>query len=203
MQGYKRQSPYFCLGGAKIALQNSSDKLKSSKLSTKPEHTPEAIKALGQLRKKSNRKFLDHLKRQQPSNLDVRVQDIHEEVFERTDCLTCGNCCRTTSPIFYQKDIEHLSRRLRIKPSQFIEKYLRMDEDDDFVLKSSPCPFLLEDNRCDVYEDRPTACRTYPHTDRKRFHQLLDLTYENTFVCPAVLEIVELLKVNVGYQEKK
>jgi hypothetical protein len=75
-----------------------------------------------------------------------------------------------------------------------------MDEDDDFVLKSSPCPFLSDDNSCDVYEDRPTACRTYPHTNRKRIHQLLDLTYQNSFICPAVQQILEKLKVKLGFK---
>ncbi len=172
-------------------------------MSTNLKYQPEAILEAGKVLQKSNRRFLDQLKRNHPSNLDVRVREIHDAVFENTDCLTCGNCCRTTSPIFNQKDIEHLSKRLRIKPVVFVDKYLRIDEDKDYVLKSSPCPFLAEDNTCDVYEDRPTACRTYPHTDRKRFHQLLDLTYENSFICPAVQSILELLKKDIGYNEKK
>ena len=188
---------------AKLIAASSADKLKTSKLSTNLKYTPDAIRETGILTQKSNRRFLDRLKRNHPSDLDKRIQGIHDEVFEKTDCLTCGNCCRTTSPIFNQKDIQHLSRRLRMKPAGFVDTYLKLDEDDDYVLKSSPCPFLLEDNSCDVYDDRPTACRTYPHTDRKRFHQLLDITYENTFICPAVQVIVEKLKLDIGYKEKE
>ena len=145
-------------------------------------------------RQKITRKFLNNLKRRVPSNLDVTVQEFHEEVFEKTDCLKCANCCKTTSPIFYMKDIERAAKSLSIKPAAFIEKYLRMDEDDDFVVKSAPCPFLANDNYCLIYDNRPTACRTYPHTDRKKFHQLLDLTYENSFICPAVQNIIEKLQ---------
>lgn len=141
-----------------------------------------------------NKKFFARLKKGKVKNLDDVVQGIHEEVFEETDCLQCANCCKTTSPIFYQKDIERLAKHFRITPSAFIEKYLHIDEDKDYVLNVAPCPFLGSDNYCSVYESRPNACREYPHTDRKRFHQILDLTLKNTAVCPAVYEIVERLK---------
>jgi uncharacterized protein len=65
------------------------------------------------------------------------------------------------------------------------------------VLKSSPCPFLLPDNACMVYEDRPKACREYPHTDRKKMHQILGLTHRNSLVCPAVLKIIDQIKSSV------
>jgi len=87
-----------------------------------------------------------------------------------------------------------MAKHLRIKPGYFIETYLRIDEDKDYVLKQAPCPFSGSDNYCSVYEARPNACREYPHTDRKRMEQILDLTYRNTLVCPAVLEITERLK---------
>lgn len=144
--------------------------------------------------KKENRIFFDKLKRLTYKNLDTYFQEVHEEVFEKTDCLSCANCCKTTSPIFYNRDIERLAKHFKIKPGDFIERYLKIDEDKDYVLRQAPCPFLGADNYCSVYEDRPNACKEYPHTDRKKISQLLDLTYKNTFVCPAVLEITEQLK---------
>lgn len=143
---------------------------------------------------RENKEFLNKLKRKSPRNLDDRFHAEHEAAFEEIDCLSCANCCKTTSPIFYQKDIERLAKRLRLRPSQFIEKYLRIDEDKDYVLTSAPCPFLDSENYCIVYEDRPAACREYPHTDRKNMHQVLDLAYKNTLVCPAVLRIVETVR---------
>jgi Fe-S-cluster containining protein len=83
---------------------------------------------------------------------------------------------------------------MRMRPGDFLEKYLRVDEDGDYVLKSSPCPFLGDDNYCSVYDDRPRACREYPHTDRKKMVQITELTLKNTIVCPAVFEMVERLK---------
>lgn len=153
-----------------------------------------AYKHQAQTRKKENQAFYQKLRRSKPRRLDEAFHEAHEEAFEKIDCLECANCCKTTSPIFYQRDIERVARRLRMKPGDFIETYLRIDEENDYVLKTAPCPFLNSDNYCSVYEDRPTACREYPHTDRKKMEQLLDLTYRNTLVCPAVLEITEKLK---------
>ena len=141
-----------------------------------------------------NKKFLQSLKKKDARLVDDTFHELHEEVFKETGCLTCANCCKTTSPIFYQRDIERLAKSMRIRPSEFITKYLHIDEDGDYVLNVAPCPFLDSENYCTVYEDRPTACREYPHTNRKRMVQILDLTLKNTEVCPAVFWIVEELK---------
>jgi Fe-S-cluster containining protein len=144
----------------------------------------------------STKKLFDKLKRTKPKDLDAKVHALHDDAFESTDCLKCANCCKTTSPIFYDRDVERAAKRLRMKPSDFISKYLHIDGDKDYVLNSAPCPFLDAENYCLIYEDRPTACREYPHTNRKRFYQILDLTLKNTAVCPAVFDIVEALKKN-------
>ena len=145
-------------------------------------------------RSAENKKFLDRLKQKDVRRVDKVFHQIHDAVFENTDCLTCANCCKTTSPIFYHNDIDRISKFLKIKPGDFIEKYLRIDEDKDYVLKSSPCAFLDGENYCSIYEARPKACREYPHTNRKKMVQIMDLTHKNTLVCPAVLEMVERLK---------
>lgn len=145
-------------------------------------------------RERENREFLKRLRKKDPRKVDSVFHTTHAEVFEQTDCLACANCCKTTSPIFYESDIDRMAAAMRIRPGDFIETYLRIDEDKDYVLKSSPCPFLDSDNYCTVYEHRPRACREYPHTDRKKMVQITELTLRNTLVCPAVLEIVERLK---------
>ncbi len=154
----------------------------------------EKFKQRSKQKSAENKIFLQKLKTKDPRKVDDAFHQKHEEVFEKMDCLTCANCCKTTSPIFYQTDIERVAKALRLRPGDFIEKYLRVDEDKDFVLKSSPCPFLDSENYCSVYADRPKACREYPHTNRKKMVQIMDLTYKNTLVCPAVLEMVERLK---------
>jgi hypothetical protein len=147
--------------------------------------------------KKENQTFYKKLHQRPPKNLDDLIHTEHQVVFEEMDCLRCANCCKTTSPIFYQRDIERAAKAIRMKPGDFIDKYLIIDEDKDYVLKQSPCAFLDHDNYCSIYADRPTACREYPHTNRKKMQQILSLTFKNTLVCPAVLEITEELKKKI------
>jgi len=140
---------------------------------------------------KSNQQHLKKWNKQKPKDLDQRFSAAHQKEFAQRDCLKCANCCKTTSPIFRQPDILRMAKALRLKESQLVERYLKRDEDDDYVLKTSPCFNLLEDNTCAVYDDRPLACREYPHTDRKNMYQIMDLTAQNTLICPAVASIVE------------
>lgn len=144
-----------------------------------------------------NRKFLAKLKKRPPKKLDYIMQELHAAEFKRTDCLQCGNCCRTTGPLFTNADIERISKNLRLKPQQFIDTYLRIDEEQDYVLQQVPCSFLGQDNYCAIYEVRPKACREFPHTDRKKFQQINELTLKNIAICPAAFNIVEEMKKNI------
>ncbi len=141
-----------------------------------------------------NKKYFDKLKKKPPKNIDYVMQELHDVEFKRTDCLSCANCCKTTGPLFTTTDIERISKYLRQKPQQFIEKYLRIDEDNDFVLQTVPCSFLDNENACMIYEVRPKACREFPHTDRKKFQQISNLTLHNVAICPAAYRIVEEMK---------
>jgi uncharacterized protein len=141
-----------------------------------------------------NQRLVQRLKRTKPKDLDDQFHELHHQAFQEIDCLQCANCCKTTSPIFIPADIDRLAKTFRMKPSTFVDTYLKVDQDNDYVLKNSPCPFLAPDNTCIVYDDRPRACREYPHTNRKRMYQILDLTLKNTLVCPAVARIVNKLE---------
>jgi Fe-S-cluster containining protein len=127
-------------------------------------------------------------------NLDERVHALHDEAFSEINCLKCANCCKTISPILYDRDINRIAKKLRIKPSEFTERYLEVDRDGDYVFRQTPCPLLLPDNYCSVYEVRPRSCRDYPHTDRKNFHRVLRHTLKDIYVCPAVFYIIEQLR---------
>ena len=144
-----------------------------------------------------NKKFFQKLRKKPPKNLDRQMQELHDEEFERTDCLSCANCCKTTGPLFTDADIVRIAKRLRLRPQEFIGQYLRIDEDRDYVLQEVPCAFLGADNYCSIYDVRPKACREYPHTDRKKFHQISSITMKNLSICPAAFNIVEEMKKNM------
>jgi uncharacterized protein len=140
-----------------------------------------------------NKAFLVRLKKKPPRDLDKIIHSLHDQVFNDIDCLSCARCCRGLGPRVTDRDIDRMASFLKIKPSAFLQQYLKTDEDRDYIFQQMPCPFLMTDQYCSIYENRPAACREYPHTNRKRMYQLLDICYKNTFVCPAVYEITELL----------
>jgi Fe-S-cluster containining protein len=133
------------------------------------------------LRKANKNKMLDHL------------PEMHEEAFEKVDCLTCANCCKNYSPRFKTPDIKRISKLLGLKESVFIDTYLKLDEEGDYVVKSSPCPFLGSDNYCSIYEDRPSDCSRFPYTDEDVFFKRPSLTLKNTSFCPAAYYVMEKL----------
>lgn len=143
-------------------------------------------------------KLVKKIKKKRPKQLDSVFHESHDETFKRIDCLKCANCCKTTSPIFRDVDILRISKKLKLNAATFEKEYLKVDEDGDWVLKSSPCTFLMPDNRCFIYDVRPQACREYPHTDRKRMIQIMDLTLKNAEVCPAVSRILGSLTEKLG-----
>lgn len=143
---------------------------------------------------KEFKKLKKSLMKEKSKNLDLRIHPLHDDEFEKIDCLACANCCSTISPILYQRDIERAAKQLKLKTSDFIDTYLYIDEDNDYVFQQTPCPFLGEDKYCAIYESRPRACREYPHTDRKNIGQIIDKTFKNAFVCPAVFNIFNSLR---------
>lgn len=154
----------------------------------------QSLPKLAAEKKKENLSFFKKLKKRVPKNLDQVMQGLHEDTFRQIDCLDCANCCKTTGPLFTNRDVERIAKLFKLKPKTFIEQYLRLDEDNDYVLQSVPCTLLGEDNRCSIYDHRPKACQEFPHTDRKKFHQISHLTLNNVGICPAAFKIVEAMK---------
>ena len=148
---------------------------------------------------KENKTFFTKLKKKTPKNLDYIMQELHDNEFKKTDCLTCANCCKTTGPLFTDKDVQRISKHFNMKPQQFIEQFLGIDEDNDYVLQSVPCTFLDADNYCSIYDVRPKACAEFPHTDRKKFQQISEITLKNMPICPAAFNIVEAMKKRINF----
>lgn len=142
----------------------------------------------------NNALLVSKLKKQKPKNLDQILKRFHNEVFAYIDCIECNNCCKSISPIVTDRDIQRIAKYLKIKPGGFLHQYLKLDREGDYVFRIQPCPFLGQDGLCMIYNSRPKACAEYPHTDRKKFYQILDLSLKNSLICPAVAEVFDKLK---------
>lgn len=145
--------------------------------------------------KKENKKFFSRLKKKTPKSIHSTINELHDKTFEEIDCLVCANCCKTTPPIITNKDIIRISKHLKMKEGDFMQQYILTDNDGDYIFKNTPCVFLDNDNYCMIYEYRPKACREYPHTDTNKV--LLNLMEKNITVCPAVYEMVKMMKKSI------
>lgn len=145
-------------------------------------------------RQKIYKRWLEKADRAPKRNIILgELPAAHEEGFRAVDCLQCANCCKRYSPRFKTPDIKRISRHLRMKESEFIEQYLRLDEDGDYVVRSTPCPFLGADNFCGIYEVRPSDCERFPYTDEDVLVKRPALTLKNSTFCPIVYVVLERL----------
>ena len=145
-----------------------------------------------------HKQVAQRLRKKSPPDLDAVVREWTDELFGLIPCLECGHCCAALGPRITPSDIGRVRRALSMKEEPFVAKYLRVDEDGDYVFQAMPCPFLGEDNHCFVYEERPRACRDYPHTESKKFHKRLMLSLKNRSTCPIVFHIFQRLVTRYG-----
>ncbi len=143
---------------------------------------------------KEKKTFAKFLSKKKPDRKIINLlPELHEEAFSKIDCLDCARCCKNHSPRFKMPDIKRISKFLGLKEGELIQQYLYLDGDNDYVLKSSPCTFLNEDNTCQIYEARPSDCARYPYTDEDVFLKRKSITLKNTEVCPAAYYVMNKL----------
>jgi uncharacterized protein len=142
--------------------------------------------------------FLQKLDEIVPEDMPVLVAETDKQVWETIDCTTCANCCKTMTPTYKRSDVIRMSKHLGMKPKDFVEKWLRKEEDSgDWVNQSVPCQFLGADDRCTVYEVRPIDCKEFPHHNKKPFDLYNDTFIQNLHRCPATFTLVQQLKKRI------
>lgn len=143
--------------------------------------------------KEHRKSYQQYLKRADKNRVLKQLPALHEEAFEAVNCLTCARCCKNYSPRFKTPDVKRISRALGLKESVFIDTYLKVDDEGDFVVQQSPCPFLNPDNTCSIYEIRPSDCARFPYTDEDVLIKRPALTLKNSEFCPITYYVLEKL----------
>lgn len=166
------------------------------------------IRTLAQAKEDENWRFRKFLKADcnlDEDEIDERVFRITRRVWSRIDCTACANCCREMKPSFSQEDVERIAGRLGLDPKSLNDAYLERNEpleENPWQTRTTPCPFL-KDNRCSIYEDRPSDCSGYPHLYKTEFTSRTMGVIERTFTCPIVYETMEELKKSTGFFRRR
>ena len=61
--------------------------------------------------------YKNFLQRADKNKVLKQLPDIHEEAFDKIDCLECAACCKNYSPRFKTPDIKRISKYLKMKES--------------------------------------------------------------------------------------
>ncbi|UAY53027.1 YkgJ family cysteine cluster protein [Ferruginibacter albus] len=146
--------------------------------------------------KRSFKLFLTRIEKDPPRHLHKLVDEVDAEVWPQIDCLSCGNCCKSMTPTFTPSDIKRISSHFKMTPEQFKDKWLFYEKrDKDWQNKKQPCQFLnLKDNKCSIYEIRPTDCAEFPHLTKKKVVDYIHIHKQNIEYCPATFKMVERMK---------
>jgi len=160
------------------------------------------IKLLGEKKRPENERFRKHMKSFDHS--DRILRRIAEEIEDSTDCLACANCCRVATAKVTERDVERLSKYLRLKPARFLADFTVESADEGVVLKrdrKKGCVFL-NGNECTVYDARPDSCQKFPHVVRgngsiaSRMWELID----RACYCPIVYNSLEAFKDEMEFK---
>lgn len=137
--------------------------------------------------------YKQYLQRAEKNKVLKALPDLHEQAFEKVNCLECGNCCKGYSPRFKTPDIKRIAKHLKMKDGDLINQYLRVDEEGDYVMRTTPCSFLGDDNYCSIYVVRPSDCERFPYTDEDVIIKRQNITLKNSSFCPVVYFVLEKL----------
>jgi len=143
------------------------------------------------------KQYKNFLSRANKNAVLKKLPQLHEEAFEKINCLTCAACCKNYSPRFKTPDIKRISKHLKMRESEFIETYLDIDNEGDYVGKTKPCAFLGDDNACSIYDVRPSDCARFPYTDEDVILKRPNITLKNVEFCPIVYYVLENLQASL------
>jgi len=166
---------------------------------------PSNIEALAAKKREENWDFRAYLKWQddlEDDELDELVFETARRVWSGIDCTACANCCRKLQPGVTEAEQKRLAERLGLSVEEFRHRYLEPHTEPDeppWRVRGTPCPFL-KDNKCTVYEDRPSQCRDYPYLYEPEFSSRTWDMIDRTATCPLVYQVLEEFKAALPWR---
>lgn len=153
------------------------------------------LENLAESKQEENLKFRRYLKNHaDEEELDNDFKELHEKYFKIYDCTKCRNCCKKLGISIRYDELENIN--LTKEQLQNLK-----EEYGKYINKEKGCPFLNENNECTIKGNLPASCKEYPYTNKTERLESLFTVIDNTFVCPAVYEIVEELKKKYNFKK--
>ena len=160
----------------------------------------EFIKKQAEVYEEENDAFRLYLKGLDSEGLDKKVNEINNFVTPQIDCTVCGACCRQLMINVTEEEKIAVANHLNISPLQFKDKYLEESLQGKLIINTIPCHFL-SDSKCSIYENRFTECSAFPHLHESNFKGRLFGTLVHYAMCPIIYNVIEQLKIEVGFKD--
>ena len=158
------------------------------------------IKQQAEVKEEENDAFRKYLKCLNSEQLDEKVHAINDYVTPKIDCTECGACCRQLMINVTQEEKIKLADHLKISSQKFKDDYLEESMQGKLIINTIPCHFLAN-SKCSIYENRFIECRAFPHLHENNFQGRLFGTLIHYAMCPIIYNVVEKLKVEVGFKK--
>ena len=158
------------------------------------------IKNQSEKKQDENDAFRSYLQKINSTELDEKVHAINKVITPQIDCTECGACCRQLMINVTEEENKKVATYLNITAEKFKENFLEESMQGKLIMNSIPCHFLA-DSKCTVYENRFTECRAFPHLHEANFKGRLFGTLVHYAMCPIIYNVVEELKVELGFIE--
>jgi len=162
----------------------------------------EYIKTKANALTSENELFQAFLREIDSAELDKTVFALSEAISPKISCTDCGNCCKSLMVNIDEKEANKLAQHLGKTRTQFDEDYISKGESGRMVINSIPCHFLVG-NSCSVYEYRFAGCREFPAFHVPDFNKRLFTTYMHYDRCPIIFNVIESLKIELGFESAK
>lgn len=147
----------------------------------------EKLKQLVNEKSEENKSFRVFLEGQDAKDVDKIVQRLYIEINPKIDCVECGYCCHHLRPVASDEEL------LKYVEPENLEKFRYAE---GIVCKN------LDGNFCTIYANRHFECRAFPYLDRDDFIKRIIGVLNNYQICPIVYNVVEELKVELGFEYK-
>jgi len=157
------------------------------------------INSLAAEREDENDAFRIFLKNMDSEQVDKHVHELNNSITPKIDCTQCGNCCKSLMINITTTEATALAQQLDMGLPELKEKYIEESYEGQLIMNTIPCHFLTGTS-CSIYENRFAECREFPHLHKNNFNGRLFGTLQHYAICPIIFNVVEALKVTVGFK---
>jgi uncharacterized protein len=147
-----------------------------------------------------NDAFRVFVKNKNSKEVDEIVHELNDRITPEIDCTRCGNCCKNLMINITPEEALVLADQLNMDLPAMKQKYIEESLQGQLIMNTIPCHFL-SGTSCSIYTNRFTECREFPHLHKDNFKDRLFGLLIHYATCPIIFNVVEDLKLRLGFKK--